>query len=71
LQERLTRRKLVHTALRLWSMEEYDKVTVGRICAEAGVSKGLFYFYLPQKESILIELGWETAEKLSVTECEE
>jgi AcrR family transcriptional regulator len=66
-RSRSTRRELVRTALRLWSTEDYDKVTVGRICAEAGVSKGLFYFYFPQKESILIELGWETAEKLSTT----
>jgi AcrR family transcriptional regulator len=43
-------------AEKLWSAAEFDSVSVEQVCNEAGVSKGLFYFYFPKKEHLLVML---------------
>ncbi|MCP5433365.1 MAG: TetR/AcrR family transcriptional regulator [Alphaproteobacteria bacterium] len=51
-----TRRALMQAGERLWRERAFDDVSVGDVCAEAGVSKGLFYFYFPRKEFLLVIL---------------
>ena len=50
---------------RLWWSKGFEPTTVADICAEAGVSKGTFYFYFPHKEDLLVELALATAEEMS------
>lgn len=48
---------LVQAAMALWRTKGYASTTVAEICAAAGVSKALFYFYFPRKEDVLFEVG--------------
>src|SRR5215218_9957543 len=52
-----TKRELVQAAMALWRTKGYAGTTVADICAAAGVSKALFYFYFPRKEDVLFEVG--------------
>ncbi len=52
-----TKRQLVQAAVALWRTKGYATTTVADICAAAGVSKALFYFYFPRKEDVLFEVG--------------
>ncbi|MDZ4232370.1 MAG: TetR/AcrR family transcriptional regulator, partial [Dietzia sp.] len=52
-----TKRDLVQAAMALWRTKGYATTTIADICAAAGVSKALFYFYFPRKEDVLFEVG--------------
>lgn len=54
-RSRRSRAALVDAAERLWSERGFDAVKVSEICQEAGVSKGLFYFYFATKEDLLLD----------------
>lgn len=56
-RSRQSRAALLDSATRLWSERGVDEVKVEEICDEAGVSKGLFYFYFATKEDLLVELA--------------
>lgn len=64
-RSRDTRRRLVRTAMRLWTERGFETgiedTTVEEIVAAAGVTKGTFYFHFAHKEEILLELGYQTA----------
>jgi AcrR family transcriptional regulator len=70
-RSRDTRRRLVRTAIRLWTERGFEtgieETTVEEIVQAAGVTKGTFYFHFAHKEEILLELGFQTASLL----CEE
>jgi len=70
-RSRDTRRRLVRTAIRLWTERGFETgiedTTVEEIVQAAGVTKGTFYFHFAHKEEILLELGFQTASLL----CEE
>jgi AcrR family transcriptional regulator len=65
-RSRDTRRKLIRTALELWSERGFERAfeetTAEEIARAAGVSKGTFYFHFAHKEDILLEMPWATAE---------
>ena len=67
-RSRLTRRRLVRAAVRLWNErgfdDGFDDTTVEEIARTAGVTKGTFYFHFAAKDDILLELGWATADGL-------
>ncbi|WP_026310827.1 TetR/AcrR family transcriptional regulator [Parafrankia elaeagni] len=73
LQERSreTRRRLVRSALHLWTERGFETgiedTRVEEICQAAGVTKGTFYFHFAHKEDILLEMGVETATLLNDT----
>ncbi|EFC85511.1 TetR/AcrR family transcriptional regulator [Parafrankia sp. EUN1f] len=73
LQERSreTRRRLVRSALHLWTERGFETgiedTKVEEICQAAGVTKGTFYFHFAHKEDILLEMGVETATILNDT----
>lgn len=52
-----TKRLLVQAAMAVWRTKGYATTTVADICTAAGVSKALFYFYIPRKEDVLFEVG--------------
>jgi AcrR family transcriptional regulator len=64
-RSRDTRRRLVRTAMRLWTERGFETgiedTTVDEIVQAAGVTKGTFYFHFAHKEEILLELGYSTA----------
>jgi AcrR family transcriptional regulator len=51
-----TRQRINRTALRLFSRDGFDRVTVDEICKKAGVSKGAFYVYFRSKEQVIVDL---------------
>jgi AcrR family transcriptional regulator len=74
-RSRDTRRRLVQTAMRLWTERGFEtgieSTTIDEIVEKAGVTKGTFYFHFAHKEEILLELGYQTASKLyeEATRC--
>jgi AcrR family transcriptional regulator len=48
--------QLLETAARLFSTKGYSNTRIADICAEAGVAKGLMYWYFPTKQSLFAEL---------------
>ena len=69
-RSRQTRRRLVRSALDLWSERGFETgiedTTVEEIAAAAGVTKGTFYFHFSHKEQILVEMGYQTASLLNI-----
>ncbi len=51
----------------MWRTKGYATTTVADICAAAGVSKALFYFYFPRKEDVLFEVGVLSTQSASRT----
>ncbi|GAA3226655.1 helix-turn-helix domain-containing protein [Actinocorallia longicatena] len=74
-RSRDTRRRLVQTAMRLWTERGFEtgieETTIDEIVEKAGVTKGTFYFHFAHKEEILLELGYQTATVLyeEATRC--
>ncbi|WP_195210324.1 TetR/AcrR family transcriptional regulator [Actinomarinicola tropica] len=60
-RSRRSRDALLDAAADLWADAEVDEVKVEDICAHAGVSKGLFYFYFGSKEELVVQLLAEDA----------
>ncbi len=50
-----TKERLIDAATRLIWEKSYNTVSVDRICKEAGVNKGSFYYFFPSKESLALE----------------
>jgi AcrR family transcriptional regulator len=55
-QKEQTRALLVDAALRVFAERGYEEATVEDIAAEAGYSKGAYYFHFASKEDIFLEL---------------
>ncbi|MBV6511131.1 MAG: HTH-type transcriptional regulator BetI [Ignavibacteriaceae bacterium] len=51
-----TRQKILQAAVDLISEKGYHDVSVREICARAGVTKPVFYYYFKDKEDVLAEL---------------
>jgi len=70
-RSRATQRRIVKSALQLWTDRGFDvgfdNTTVDEIADVAGVSRATVYYYFPKKEDILREMAWLTAEE--VYEC--
>ncbi|KGI69168.1 TetR/AcrR family transcriptional regulator [Mycolicibacterium rufum] len=66
-RSRETKRELVQGAMAMWRTKGYATTTVADICAAAGVSKALFYFYFPRKEDVLFEVGVLSTQSASRT----
>jgi AcrR family transcriptional regulator len=66
-RSRRTKAALVAAAERLWGEQGVDAVTVAQLCGQAGVSKGLFYFYFASKEDLLVELLLADADQVAVS----
>lgn len=52
-EKEVRKQELVEVALRLFSMQGYEKTTVSEIAKASGVAKGLVYYYFSSKEEIL------------------
>jgi AcrR family transcriptional regulator len=60
-QKRLTRSKLLESALEVFTEKGYSRATIDDIVTGAGASRGTFYLYFPAKAAVIVELiesGW-------------
>lgn len=55
----------MRAAAALWSSEGYQNTTIEQICVEAGIKRPTFYLHFETKDSLLEELAWATADRLS------
>jgi AcrR family transcriptional regulator len=55
-QGRERKQQLVDAAMALFTERGYAATRISDICAEAGVAKGLFYWYFPKKVDLFSEL---------------
>lgn len=55
-QGRERKQQLVDAAMALFTARGYAATRISDICAEAGVAKGLFYWYFPRKVDLFTEL---------------
>ena len=55
-QGRERKQQLVDAAMRLFTERGYAATRISDICADAGVAKGLFYWYFPTKVDLFSEL---------------
>lgn len=51
-----TKRKLILSGEKLFSQRGYDATSISDICELAGVSKGAFFHYFPNKEVFFLEI---------------
>ena len=58
-----TRRKLISSALFLFSEQWYETVSIAEICRNAGLSNGVFYRYFKDKKALFLEIVFEFIEK--------
>lgn len=67
LQDRSLRSRaaLVDAATALWSERPVAEVKVAEICAAAGTSKGLFYFYFDSREALAAHLLADDADQVA------
>lgn len=52
----LRRSEILDQAFALFLSRGYDNTSLNDLIAEAGLSKGAFYYYFPSKEALLVEL---------------
>ena len=60
-----TREDLLEAARRVFANQGYAGATIDDLTAEAGVSKGAFYFHFDSKEDILVALVTDWANEIS------
>ena len=51
-----TRQRILQAARMLFARDGYDATGVAEICAEAGVTKGAFYYHYPTKQAVFLAL---------------
>ena len=56
--------QLLAAAQDLFAAKGFANTRIADICAAAGVAKGLFYWYFPTKESVIVELVRDTRQQL-------
>ncbi|MDO5082971.1 MAG: TetR/AcrR family transcriptional regulator [Arachnia propionica] len=62
-----TRRRIVETAMRLFTERGYEAVTVADITEAADVAKGTFFTHFPSKRDIFRYFGGEAVEAMEAT----
>jgi AcrR family transcriptional regulator len=63
-QGRERKEQLLNAAQDLFAARGFGNTRIADICAAAGVAKGLFYWYFPTKESVIVELVRDTRQRL-------
>ena len=56
-KKRITRERILQTALHLFAEKGYHDTTVAEITRQAGVAKGTFFNYFGTKEEVLLSVG--------------
>lgn len=54
-----TRKKIIESAIELFSIQDYQKTSVEEISKKAGVTKTTFFVYFKSKEELLFDLDLE------------
>ena len=69
-QGRERKQQLVEAAMELFAARGYAATRISDICAEAGVAKGLFYWYFPTKVDLFNELVRTMRQRLRRAQAE-
>lgn len=64
------KQQLLEVAARLFAERGYENTRVSDICREAGVAKGLFYWYFTDKEQLFKELVATKSRELRVAQAD-
>lgn len=64
-QAERTKKKLERVALKLFTKQGFDRVSIRDICKEADVSVGTFYHYFESKEHVFLERYTHQADQLN------
>lgn len=59
------REQLVAVGMRLFSERRYDAISIDEIAAEAGIAKGLLYYYFPSKRDFYLAVVRSAADQMS------
>lgn len=72
LPEEVRRQQILEAALRAFSQDGYEKVSMARIASDAGLTKGGVYFHFASKEEVFsamveseLEQRWEVAQAMA------
>jgi len=70
-QGKVTKRKLLDTARRVFTEHGYDQVSAEQLVSEAGVTRGALYHHFDDKRDLFRTLVWEMEQQLDerVTEA--
>lgn len=63
-QGKITRRKLLDTARRVFTEKGYEQVSAEELVSEAGVTRGALYHHFDDKRDLFRTLVWEMQEQL-------
>ena len=55
-RSKTTKTRILHAAAKCFATLGYDATGVAKICRDAGVSKGAFYYHFPSKEAVFLAL---------------
>jgi AcrR family transcriptional regulator len=69
-QGRERKQQLIDAAMSLFTARGYAATRISDICAEAGVAKGLFYWYFPTKVDLFSELVRTMRQRLRRAQAE-
>ena len=58
------REQLVAVGMRLFSSRPYDTISIDEIAQEAGIAKGLLYYYFPSKRDFYVAVVRSAADKM-------
>lgn len=59
------REQLVAVGMRLFSVRPYDAISIDEIAHEAGIAKGLLYYYFPSKRDFYMAVVRSAADEMS------
>lgn len=59
------REQLVAVGMRLFSERRYDTISIDEIAAEAGMAKGLLYYYFPSKREFYLAVVRSAADQMA------
>jgi AcrR family transcriptional regulator len=59
------REQLVAVGMRLFSVRPYDAISIDEIAHEAGIAKGLLYYYFPSKRDFYVAVVRSAADEMS------
>ncbi len=61
---RITKQLMREGLLRCLQTRPIEKITISELCRESGINRATFYHHYESPQDILLEIGWEYAEKI-------
>ena len=61
---RISKQMMRDGLLRCLKNKPIDQITISELCRESGINRATFYHHYSTPQDILLEIGWEYAEKI-------